>query len=582
MDTSTVSQPQGFIPDNQFTPDQEHAGFVSDDQFVSDEDKYSTPSQQVKTGLEGAAQGVAGPLSTLAETKLLGVNPEDIRGRAEANPLLHGASEAAGLVGGALIPGLGEYSLGTKIAEAGTAASGIAKGSQLASAAIKAASEMALIQASDETSKWLQNDPNQNIQSAIASIGLSAALGGAGAAVFSKAGSALRSLGKEPEQAEQLVKGLRKGLNPLTGEEYTPMDRPKLSSIDPFTKKPVEPKIEMASETPNRAMVKSSTLGKDIAQAILDNAPNAASEGLGAGLGAALGHATGIPGAGWAGALLGERALSPMLRSIIPAIGKRIMDMGISGPGFMSAINAMELAVKGRLLVEKAANSVFQSGIDLQIPSKQEKAALDAKVRTLQNDPKSAQVAIDNNLGHYMPEHAMGLGQTVGNSIQYLNSQRPVEEKQSPLDSKPAANNIIKANYDRALELAQQPLLVMKNIKEGNLTSMDIKHIANMYPALYEQMKTQLLDSMTAHLSKNNTIPYKTRLGLSLFMGQPLDSSMKPQSILASQPAPQQVPQGAPGVKNQKHSMSNINKLASLDATPLQAREANKVKKSLT
>jgi hypothetical protein len=81
------------------------------------------------------------------------------------------------------------------------------------------------------------------------------------------------------------------------------------------------------------------------------------------------------------------------------------------------------------------------------------------------------------------------------------------------------------------------------------------------------------MNSMVNHLSKDNTIPYKTRLGISLFMGQPLDSSMKPMSILASQPQPpQQIPGGAPGVKNQKHSTQNLSKIAELDATPSQAK----------
>lgn len=579
MGTSTMSQSQGFIPDNQFVADREHPGFIPEDSFVSDEEKYSTPEQQIKTGLEGAAQGVAGPLATLAETKLLGVKPEDIRGRAEANPIVHGISEAAGLGGAALIPGLGEYSLGAKIAEAGSFASKLGAGSKIAQMALKASTEMALIQASDETSKWLQNDPNQTIQSAVSNIGLSAALGGVGGAIFSKAGSALRSLGKEPEQ---VVSGLKRGLDPFSHEEiqYTPKSVSERAGYDPFAKKPIELKPEIPPEAPNRAMVKSSALGKDIAQAILDNAPNAASEGLGAGIGAALGHATGVPGAGWAGALLGERALSPMLKSIIPAIGKRVMEMGINGQGFAYAINAAEQAIKGRLLLEKAANSVFGASVDLNNPDKRVRNELDAKIRVLNNDPQAASAVINTDLNHYMPEHAMALGQTIGNAVSYLNSQRPIEEKQSPLDSKPVPNSVVKANYNRSLDLAEQPLSVMKNIKEGSITSTDIKHISSMYPALYEQMKSALLNSMNNHLSKNKEVPYKTRLGLSLFLGQPLDSSMKPQSILASQPIPQQVPQGAPGVQNVKHSMNNINKLASMDATPLQAREAKKIMKA--
>ena len=570
-----------FIPDNQFKPDEQSVpGFVPDDQFVADEDKYSTTGQQIKTAAEGAAEGVAGPLAPLAETKLLGVNPEDIRGRAKANPVIHGASEAAGLVGGAFIPGLGEYTLGSKVAEAGLAASKLAT-NVIARGAIRTASEMALLQASDETSKWLMNDPNQTIQSAISNIGLSAALGGIGGAAFTKAGQALRSLGDAPEE---VAAGIRKGLDPFTGEEieYTPPDRTKWAGIDPFTKKPLERSAPITFEAPISPKVESSGVGDRIAQAIKDHSSEAGLEGLGAGIGAAAGHATGIPGAGWIGAYLGKEHLAPILKSIIPALGTKIMDMAPSGPGFAAVVNAAEQAIKGRVLLEKVANSVFGKGIDIEPVGKQEKNELDAKVRALQNNPQAAQAALNQDLGHYAPDHAVALGQTVGQAVQYLNSQRPVTEKQSPLDSIPVPNQIQKSQYDRALELAQQPLAIMKNIKEGNLTSTDIKHVTSMYPALYEQMKTQLLSSMTDHLSRGRDVPYKTRLGLSLFMGQPLDSSMKPQSILASQPPPQQpqqIPGGAPGVHNRKHSTVNLDKLAKFDATPSQAREAQKITK---
>lgn len=550
---------KGFIPDNQFVADQSHPEFIPDHAFTADEDKYSTTGQQIKTGLEGAAQGVAGPLATLAETKLLGVKPEDIRGRAEANPITHGVGEAAGFVGGALIPGVGEYSLASKIGEAGAAASSIIHGSEVARAAVRAASEMALVQASDETSKWLQSDPNQSIQSAIANIGLSAALGGVGGAAFSKAGSAIKSLigvGGEPA-AEGIAKGFKLNMDPLRANEP----------------------LFLYNSLPEKAAIESEGVGDKVAQAIKDHAANGGLEIAGGGIGVALGHATGIPGAGWIGAYIGKEHLAPILKSIIPAIGAKLATMDISGPGMIAAVNAAEQAIKGRMLLEKAANSVFSGGFDIKPADKDQLKMLDTKIQTLHNDPVAATSAINGNLEHYMPDHAMSMGQTVGNTVNYLNMQKPSLEKNSPLDSKPIPSSISKENYMQALSIAQEPLSVMNNIKKGTLKSTDIQHLASMYPALYNQMKASLMNNMADHLSKNNTIPYKTRLGLSLFMGQPLDSSMSPQSIMASQPQPQQIPQGAPGVKNTKHSTQNLDKMASMDATPMQAREAHKITK---
>lgn len=535
--------PQSDLPTNQAS------------QAVPDNDlpdnKYETTGQEIKTGLEGAAEGVAGPLATAAETHLLGVKPEDIAGRRAANPGIHAIGQTAGLVGGSMIPGLGEYSLGSKIAEAGAGLAGVAEVGSYAHGAIKAASEMALLQSADETSKWLMNDPNQSMQSAIANIGLSGVLGAVGGAVFTKAGNAVKSLGEAPEQA---AAGLRLNLDPLKANE------------------PLFPE-GYAPTASSRAVEKSYSLGERIGQAIKDNAPEALSESGGATIGAALGHMTGIPGAGWAGALLGERTISPMLKSIIPAIGKRVMDLNLSPEGFLSVVNAAEQAIKGKLLLEKAAQSVFGGVFTFKPVESRSLDKLDEHIKDLQNNPQKTIDVLNNNLDHYAPEHAQSLGQTVGQSINYLNSIRPNDQKQSPLDSKPVADPVTKGKYNQALTIAEDPLSVMQDIKNGTLTSHHIAHLAAMYPALYDQMKTSLMQSMTEHLTKQESVPYKSRLGLSLFFGEPLDSSMKPQSIQASIPAqPQQIPGGAPGVKNQKHSTQNLSKFAELDATPGQAK----------
>ena len=102
--------PPDFIPDEQFKPDQDTPDFVPDEQFKpdnsagsdfvpdsefkSDEDskaeKYNTGEQQVKAGLEGLSQGIAGPVAPWVETHLMGVNPEDIgRGRSSSSARIY-------------------------------------------------------------------------------------------------------------------------------------------------------------------------------------------------------------------------------------------------------------------------------------------------------------------------------------------------------------------------------------------------------------------------------------------------------------------------------------------------------------
>ena len=179
------SLPQGFHLDEP-APTDLPPGFQLDDE------KFGSPGQQTIAGLEGAAKGLAGPAATLAETKVLGIKPEDIRAREEANPITHGVGEAGGF-GLGMYFGTGEAAL---IARAGEGAAHVAQlgeaattGAKLAKGAVTAATEMGLLQAGDEYSKYLENAP-QTPGSVVSNIGLAALLGGVAGPAFTGLGLA--------------------------------------------------------------------------------------------------------------------------------------------------------------------------------------------------------------------------------------------------------------------------------------------------------------------------------------------------------------------------------------------------------
>lgn len=185
----------------------------------------------VGASLEGVAKGVAGPLATAAELGLskLGVpnlTAEDQAARETQHPYAEGVWQAVGLVGGALIPGLGEYSLGAKIAEGANAAAKAAEFGKVGSVALKGAIEAGLFQASDEGSKYLlgESDPEAPVSSALAHIGGAALLGSAGGVLLGAAGSKLQSLaeGKTASKASQFLADLGNRFDFLTKNKDIP------------------------------------------------------------------------------------------------------------------------------------------------------------------------------------------------------------------------------------------------------------------------------------------------------------------------------------------------------------------------
>lgn len=145
------------------------------------QDKYGSTGEQIKTGIEGAASAATFGGSTALEEGL-GVKPEDIRGRREANPNAHMAGQVAGLASTSFIPGVGAGEIlgnaGKGAAElAGLGGEGAGIASRLGAHAVSSGAENALFQAGDEMSKFLSDDPNQTAESAAANVGLAGVLG---------------------------------------------------------------------------------------------------------------------------------------------------------------------------------------------------------------------------------------------------------------------------------------------------------------------------------------------------------------------------------------------------------------------
>lgn len=175
-----------FIPDNKFIPDstKEPSGgttpdFIPDNQFQSDEDRYGTPIEQAKTGVEALARGASFGASDLAETKMGISTPENIKGRMEENPVISTIGQMAGSIaplaatGGASAPA--EALLGAGTAAARVAAMGL---------------EGAAFGAGNVVTDYALGDPNLNAQKILSEVGMGAALG-MGLGALSKGAEAL-------------------------------------------------------------------------------------------------------------------------------------------------------------------------------------------------------------------------------------------------------------------------------------------------------------------------------------------------------------------------------------------------------
>jgi len=304
-------------------------------------------------------------------------------------------------------------------------------------------------------------------------------------------------------------------------------------------------------------------------------------QGMAASAGAAFGRVLGLPPI--ISALVSEQAMTPLVESVLPSIIKPILQ-NIPSASSLKAVTEYGLdVIKGGYLASKAANAIFDPGKDVlpssRVATQKDLDKLDKKIDDTNQHPGNL-INVGGDLGHYMPSHQTAAGETVSNALQYLSSQKPKATKNGPLDVEIKPNKGQIAKYNRTLEIAQQPLTVMQHIKDGTLHSKDVQDLQAIYPHLYEGLKTKVYDSMISHVSKDGTIPYKSRMGLSLFLGEPLDSTLTPQSIMAAQ-ATFLSPESSgsqPQAAKPKKSTAPLSKFSTIAETPAQARESDRRK----
>lgn len=263
--------------------------------------------------------------------------------------------------------------------------------------------------------------------------------------------------------------------------------------------------------------------------------------------------------------------------------------LGHSGPvepaAFKSMVEYVNSTMKGETMLSNGVKSIFKAGSEVlprtQLPSQKDKKNLDKKIQEYGAD-NTKLMDTGGSTAYYLPDHGAALSQTAMAATNYLKSIRPSTDKLGILDPDKVPSQIAKSKYDRALDVAEQPLVALDSIKKGNLTSQDVVTLKTIHPGLYDRMSHKLMNQVMEQTAKEKSIPYKTRLGLSVFLMQPLDSSMTPQGISMNQMggAAQTQTQQPQGPKSGPRNYKALNKLPGQYQTPEQSRALQRSEKS--
>lgn len=531
---------------------------------LPDEQKYSGVKDQLIAGAEGLAKGVAGPLATGFETKVLGVNPEDILGRQKANPWTHGIAEGVGNVAAlALTPELEITRLGT-----------------VGSKALDFGIKSGLIQGGDEISNAMLGIGNPIDAAAMhiaGATGLGLVTGGA-AGILNKVSKVGLKAVEDSGIGNRLSSVIR-------GIGYA-AEHPELEKPVSITNTAIDVAKGLHDD-------KAFKLGQTIYGSLRGQTMKAVTKAGASAAGAALG---GTAGAAMAPAMeeLAERVVGPHLtRATKNIIGPMLTK--VAGSGSVEKIgdllNHATKMSKGVQRMTNAVSGVFGAGEIAGVNKLADEAELDKLDQFMEDGGIEAQlsqnpenpiqnyadggavdmppVAQSSGLQQYYPEQDNLITTARGRISTMLKNAKPVQDQAGLLYDTPHKDPGAEKSYRKLLHMANNPLSIAYKIRDGSLTQQEAMQFKQMHPEVHQVMANKLTKKILEDRLKEEKRPkHKTRQALSLFLGTNLESSMTPAIAMAAQATFQkQASQPASEAKT-----SALKKASQDDMTAYQAR----------
>lgn len=100
---------------------------------------------------------------------------------------------------------------------------------------------------------------------------------------------------------------------------------------------------------------------------------------------------------------------------------------------------------------------------------------------------------------------------------------------------KPTLPQIVK--FNRYYDTVNKPLAAIDQLRDGFIHPETVEALQTVYPQLYSEMRTHVMDAVTTSMAKGEDVPYQKRMAVSAFLQAPLDSSMLGSVYAANQAA---------------------------------------------
>lgn len=239
----------------------------------------------------------------------------------------------------------------------------------------------------------------------------------------------------------------------------------------------------------------------------------------------------------------------------------------VKGEEFKAGIKYLDAAIQGQQKITKKINDSFDPAIKVATVDliTEEKKRKEFEKKLTQLNPQQM-IENPNQISYYMPDHGVSLVQTMAKVGSYLKQQYP----QGPLIAgKQQISFIDQTKFNRSVDIARNPLIILDHFKQGNLIPKDIIDLNAMYPNLLKNIQNQFTEKLIDLKMKNQNLTETQKIGLSILFDQPMGRGLIPNNIVQAQS-----PFMSSLQKVNVGSLKALKKLPSLEQTQGQKAEA--------
>jgi hypothetical protein len=243
--------------------------------------------------------------------------------------------------------------------------------------------------------------------------------------------------------------------------------------------------------------------------------------------------------------------------------------------GALSALAKSNEAVSKRIL---ALSRAVATGTRAEVAPRLADSVIQEQMQAIQRfagNPELAQEHLSRateSVQEHAPQVAYAMQVTAAQAASFLAQKVPAQPLKV-LGPKMEQNEFQKWAFGRQLQAVEQPTSMLAHAANGTLTPLDVEAVKTVHPALFVKMQEGLLGQI---MNQKGKVPYRSRLMLSMVLGQDVDGTLAPKSVAQNQVTYAMPSQKSP--ENQAGPMAakpkpNAIKAAERTRLPGQARE---------